>query len=301
MLTVPATRTHYRGRFAPSPSGPLHLGSLIAALASYLDARHHAGTWLVRMDDLDPPREEPGAADRILNGLRCHGLHWNEDVLYQSTRFAAYTAALTRLDESGHLFACDCSRAMLGTNGSCISHCQTRQSTISGPRAIRTMIPPDSDIQFTDGLQGPQHTALGKSVTNFIVKRKDGLYAYQLAVVVDDAEQGITDVVRGSDLLDSTPRQIFLQQLLAQPTPRYFHLPVITTRKGQKLSKQNLAPALDNEKATHNLRCALRFLHQHEPPNTLTGVDSLLAHAVEHWLPTQVPVAMAISSDSIGL
>ena len=301
MLKVPATSTQYRGRFAPSPTGPLHLGSLIAALASYLDARQRAGTWLVRMEDLDPPREEPGAADRILNGLRCHGLQWDEDVLFQSTRSATYTAALTMLDEAGHLFACDCSRAMLSADGSCIRHCRTRQGAISGPGAIRTMVPPDCEIQFRDGLQGPQHTALGKVVTDFIVRRKDGLNAYQLAVVVDDAEQGITDVVRGSDLLDSTPRQIFLQQLLAKPTPRYFHLPVLTTSQGQKFSKQNLAPALDNEKATYNLRRALRFLHQHEPPNSLTSVDSVLIHAVEHWSPTRVPIAMAISSDSIGL
>ena len=298
---MPDPSTHYRGRFAPSPTGPLHLGSLIAALASFLDARHHAGAWLVRMEDLDPPREEPGAADAILNSLRCHGLHWDGDVLYQSTRSTAYSAALARLDEEGLLFACDCSRAMLSTVGACAGDCRTRQDAISSSRAIRIAVPAECEIQFSDGLQQHQHTKLGRSVQDFIVKRKDRLHAYQLAVVVDDAEQGITHVVRGSDLLDSTARQIFLQQVLSQSTPLYFHLPVITTGQGQKFSKQNLAPALDNEKAMYNLRCALRFLQQHEPPSEIKSVDLLLAQAVEQWSPARVPVAMTIGAESIGL
>ena len=301
MQTVPDPSTHYRGRFAPSPTGPLHLGSLIAALASFLDARHHAGAWLVRMEDLDPPREEPGAADAILNSLRCHGLHWDGDVLYQSTRATAYSAALARLDEEGLLFACDCSRAMLNTVGACAGDCRTRQDAISSSRAIRIAVPAECEIQFSDGLQRQQDTKLGNSLQDFIVRRKDRLHAYQLAVVVDDAEQGITHVVRGSDLLDSTARQIFLQQVLSQSTPLYFHLPVITTGQGQKFSKQNLAPALDNEKAVYNLRCALRFLQQHEPPADIKSVDLLLAQAVEQWSPARVPVAMTIGADSIAL
>lgn len=291
----------YRGRFAPSPTGPLHFGSLIAALASFLDARHNGGTWLVRMEDLDPPREEPGAADSILNSLRHHGLHWDEAVLYQSTRSAAYATALAELAQGGRLFFCDCSRAILDADGACRGACRTRQTEIAGCGAIRTAVPPDCTIQFTDRLQGPQYTALGKSLADFVVRRKDGLDAYQLAVVVDDAAQGITHVVRGSDLLDSTPRQIFLQQQLTYRTPRYAHLPVITTGQGQKFSKQNHAPALNNEQAADNLRCALRFLRQADPPPTLTGAEQLLSYAIEHWVLQQVPATLAIPAASIGL
>jgi glutamyl-Q tRNA(Asp) synthetase len=298
---VSRTNKQYRGRFAPSPTGPLHLGSLIAALASFLDARHYGGAWLVRMEDLDPPREEPGAADNILNSLQHHGLQWDEAVLYQSTRSAAYAAALAALAHGGHSFSCDCSRAILDADGACRGDCRTRQQDIAGRRAIRTVVPPACEIHFTDLLQGPQHIALGQSLADFVVRRRDGLDAYQLAVVVDDATQGITHVVRGSDLLDSTPRQIFLQQTLAYPMPCYAHLPVITTAAGQKFSKQNHAPALDSDHATDNLRYALRFLHQKDPPASLLGVEALLAYAIEHWVLQQVPAQTAIPATSIGL
>ncbi len=298
---MPRPTTQYRGRFAPSPSGPLHLGSLIAALASFLDARHCGGSWLVRMEDLDPPREEQGAADSILHSLQCHGLRWDEAVLYQSTRSAAYTVALDALAQGGHLFSCDCSRMTLDADGACRGGCRMRQQLIAGPHALRTAVPTDCEIHFTDLLQGPQHSALGTSQADFVVRRKDGLDAYQLAVVVDDAAQNITHVVRGADLLDSTPRQIFLQQSLAYATPRYAHLPVITTRQGQKFSKQNRAPALDNHQPADNLRCALRFLQQPEPPPTLTGVEPLLAYATEHWRLQQIPATLAIPAATIGL
>jgi glutamyl-Q tRNA(Asp) synthetase len=298
---VPSANTLYRGRFAPSPTGPLHLGSLITALASFLDARHCGGRWLVRMEDLDPPREEPGAADSILHSLQCHGLRWDEDVLYQSTRSTAYSAALTELAQAGHLFSCACSRATLAPDGACRGHCRTRQADITGRHALRTTVTPDCQIQFADLLQGTQHSALGESLTDFVVRRKDGLYAYQLAVVVDDAAQGITRVVRGSDLLDSTPRQILLQQQLSYRTPQYCHLPVITTRQGQKFSKQNRAPALVDDNATRNLRCALRFLQQQEPPVALNTVEQILAHATAHWELPRVPAAMAIGAASIGV
>ena len=255
----------------------------------------------MRMEDLDPPREEPGAADSILNSLRHHGLHWDEAVLYQSTRSAAYATALAELALGGRLFFCDCSRAILDADGACRGACRTRQTEMAGPRAIRTTVPPDCTIQFTDLLQGPQYTELGKSLPDFVVRRKDDLDTYQLAVVVDDAAQGITQVVRGSDLLDSTPRQIFLQQQLTYPTPRYAHLPVITTGQGQKFSKQNHAPALNNEQAADNLRCALRFLRQADPPPTLTGAEQLLSFAIEHWVLQQVPATMAIPASSIGM
>jgi glutamyl-Q tRNA(Asp) synthetase len=298
---MPRTNTQYRGRFAPSPTGPLHLGSLIAALASFLDARHCCGRWLVRMEDLDPPREEPGAADSILTSLQRHGLYWDGEVLYQSTRSAAYAAALAALAQGGHLFFCDCSRANLEPDGVCRGACRTRQHDLAGPLAIRINVPPDCEIGFTDLLQGPQHAALGASLADFVVRRKDGLDAYQLAVVVDDAAQGITHVVRGSDLLVSTPRQIFLQQRMAYATPCYAHLPVITTAQGQKFSKQNHAPALDDAQAVDNLRSALRFLQQADPPSTLTSTEPLLAYAIEHWVLQRVPGTTAIPAACIGL
>lgn len=298
---MPPSNPRYRGRFAPSPTGPLHLGSLIAALASYLDARYHGGSWLLRMEDLDPPREEPGAAASILHGLHCHGLHWDDQVLYQSTRSGAYAAGLETLAAAGQLFYCDCSRASLGPEGACQGHCRTRQAQVHPPRSSRIKVPRDCEIQFTDQLQGPQHTRLGATTPDFVIKRRDGLDAYQLAVVIDDAGQGITHVVRGSDLLDSTSRQIYLQQLLGYPSPHYCHLPVITTGQGQKFSKQNHAPALDNDKASDNLHLALRFLHQAEPPSGPGDVQALLAFAVDHWAPQKIPGLPAIPASSIGL
>ena len=298
---MPVSRPHYRGRFAPSPTGPLHLGSLIAALASYLDARHHGGTWLLRMEDLDPPREEPGAAQSILRSLQCHGLHWDEQVLCQSTRASAYARALAALAATGHLFHCDCTRTRLGPNGACCGRCRPRQDEVSPPRSSRVSVPPNYMIDFEDQLQGQQVIPLGLNTPDFVVKRKDGLDAYQLAVVVDDAEQDITHIVRGSDLLDSTPRQIFLQHLLGCPTPRYCHLPVITNGQDQKFSKQNHAPALDNNHAIDNLRHALRFLHQPEPPSATDSIESILAFAAAHWAPQLIPAVLAIPAACIGI
>lgn len=289
----------YRGRFAPSPTGPLHLGSLIAALASFLDARSHHGLWLVRMEDLDPPREEPGAAARILYSLQRHGLHWDDDVLWQSKRAAAYTGALQQLAAGKHLFLCDCTRQMLGVNGCCSRDCQQRQTQITSPAATRVAVPAHCRISFADRLQGQQDIALGRELANFVVKRKDGLDAYQLAVVVDDAEQGINQVVRGSDLLDSTARQIFLHTLLGSPAPRYSHLPVITDDSGQKYSKQNYAPALDDNLAPANLRAALRFLHQSEPPADMDEVEQILAFATGAWTPQKIPAILSLAASGI--
>ncbi len=284
----------YRGRFAPSPTGPLHLGSLIAALASYLDARHHGGSWLLRMEDLDPPREEPGAAQAILDSLRHHGLHWDEQVMWQGERLPAYAEALARLQGMGCLFRCDCTRAMLGPDGACAGRCLPRQHEVGPAAAVRVSVPADCTITFEDRLQGRQSHPLGREWPDFVLKRKDGLDAYQLAVVVDDDAQGITHVVRGSDLLDSTPRQLFLQQKLGLSAPSYCHLPVITNALGQKLSKQNHAPALDDARATDNLRRALAFLHQEPPPTGLQSCPALLEHAVAHWQLERVPRALAI-------
>jgi glutamyl-Q tRNA(Asp) synthetase len=284
----------YRGRFAPSPTGPLHLGSLIAALASWLDARHHGGTWLVRMEDLDPPREEPGAARRILDSLQRHGLQWDGEMVWQSRRREAYAGALARLAGGGHLFQCDCTRQRLGPGGACGGRCRPRQGSLGEPRALRVRVPARCEISFSDRIQGPQHCALGAELPDFVVRRKEGLDAYQLAVVVDDASQGITHVVRGSDLLDSTPRQIFLQGLLGYPTPAYGHLPVITNDRGQKFSKQNHAPALDGERAPANLRAALCFLRQEAPPPELLTVGEVLAFARQRWQLHRVPQRLAV-------
>jgi len=286
---LPSSIPDYRGRFAPSPTGPLHLGSLIAALASYLDARKVQGIWLVRMEDLDPPREEPGAAQAILHSLQCHGLTWDEDVMWQSHRSAAYRKALTNLDQRGHLFHCDCTRAILGPGGACGGRCLPRQQAIQSPHATRVSVPPQCRIQFQDQLQGSQDRLLGAELPDFVVRRKDGLDAYQLAVVVDDAGQNITHVVRGTDLLDSTPRQIFLQELLDYPTPGYCHLPVITNQMGQKFSKQNHAPALANDRPVANLRLALQFLHQDSPPPAITETGPLLEFAIRHWDSGRIP------------
>jgi glutamyl-Q tRNA(Asp) synthetase len=292
---IATTESPYRGRFAPSPTGPLHQGSLLAALASFLDARHNGGSWLLRMEDLDPPREEAGAARCILDSLHHHGLHWDGDVLFQSRRDAAYAAALERLAAGGHLFSCDCTRALLGPDGACCGRCRERQGQLAYPAATRVAVPPDCHIEFADQIQGVVSTALGAATADFVVKRKDGLYAYQLAVVVDDAWQGISHVVRGSDLLDSSARQIFLQQLLGHPTPRYCHIPVVTDGSGQKLSKQNHAPALDDHNAPANLRAALGFLYQQEPPQAVATTGEILAFATRCWTPGNIPAVLSIS------
>lgn len=297
---MPGANPHYRGRFAPSPTGPLHLGSLIAALASYLDARQAGGTWLVRMEDLDPPREEPGAARRILNSLRYHGLDWDEPVMWQGGRAAAYRQALERLAAGHHLFHCDCSRAVLGPGGACARHCRQRQAAIRRPFALRVAVPADCRIHVEDRIQGSRDSALGGEFPDFVVRRRDGLDAYQLAVVVDDHAQGISHVVRGSDLLDSTPRQIFLQNLLGLPTPDYCHVPVITDAAGQKFSKQNHAPPIDDHQPATNLRRALAFLHQEPPPPELVDSGPLLAFAVSRWQPARIPRVEAIPTTSQG-
>ena len=289
----------YRGRFAPSPTGELHLGSLIAALASYLDARFHHGKWLLRMEDLDPPREEPGAAHAILNSLQQHGLNWDEVVLWQSQNHARYAAILLTLEQQGQLFNCDCTRALLGPNGACRGRCQQRTHPPETAVATRVSVPQSCRVDFDDQLQGTQHSQLGRDLPDFVLKRKDGLYAYQLAVVADDAAQGITHVVRGCDLLDSTARQIYLQQLLGYAVPHYCHLPLITNAQGQKFSKQNHAPALNPDQAAQNLRKALRFLHQPEPP--AAGLESpaqILDYATSHWNLLSVPATAAIAAQA---
>lgn len=253
------------------------------------------------MDDLDPPREEPGAARRILQSLRCHGLQWDEAPLYQSERHDAYAAALDRLAATGRLFHCDCTRAMLGPHGACRGRCRSRQGALAGTTALRIGVPRSCAIRFDDTLQGEQYFALGRMRPDFVVRRKDGLDAYQLAVVVDDCDQGITHVVRGCDLLDSTAPQIYLQELLGCPTPQYCHVPVVTNRSGHKFSKQTRAPALDDTQPASNLRLALHFLGQAEPPPQLYGAGEILEHAATHWAPGDIPAVAAIPATSIGV
>lgn len=286
---MPGPNPVYRGRFAPSPTGPLHLGSLIAALASFLDARHAHGHWLLRMEDIDPPREQAGAADAILHSLQAHGLYADEPVLWQSQRLQAYRDALAQLAQQQQLFRCRCSRQQLGPSGACCGACRQQQASITAPYALRVQVARDFELNYQDRWQGSRHWALGQQLTDFVVWRKDGLVAYQLAVVVDDAAQGISHVVRGSDLLDSTPRQRYLQQLLAYHQPRYSHIPVLTDPAGHKLSKQNHAPAVDDQQPAGNLRRALQFLQQPPPPPHLHGVSQILSHAISHWSPQRIP------------
>ena len=281
----------YRGRFAPSPTGPLHMGSLVAALASFLDARHHQGTWLVRIDDIDPPREQIGATQRILDSLQQHGLHWDETVLWQSSRTAAYEQALGKLATSRLLFHCDCTRAALGPNGSCNGRCEPRQASVTEPWALRILVPPGAHIEFPDGIRGTCTYSLGSTIHDFVVQRKDKLPAYQLAAAVDDVHQKITHVVRGADLLDSTPRQLYLMDQLGSSAPRYAHIPVLLGDDGHKLSKQNQAPALADDQALTNLRHALAFLSQPIPPVSANTVPALIDYAIESWSIDRVGLA----------
>jgi len=275
----------YVGRFAPSPSGPLHFGSLVAALASWLDARAAEGRWLVRIEDLDLPRAQPGAADDILRTLDRLGLGWDGPVLHQSRRSASYQAALESLDT----YWCGCTRreiadSSLGraTDGAQIypGTCRTGLAPGKTPRALRLRTGGE-EIAFTDRVQGPQRQILQREIGDFVLLRADGQFAYQLAVVVDDAEQGVTDVVRGADLLDSTPRQIFLQRLLGYPMPRYLHVPAAVNPAGEKLSKQTSALPVDIDRKAEELARALTFLGQSETDD--------LAQAVANWKPGLIP------------
>ena len=263
--------TPYVGRFAPSPTGPLHAGSLIAALASYLDARAHGGLWLVRMEDLDPPREVAGSAQRILALLAACGLHADGEVMLQSRRHAAYQTAFESLGARGLTYPCTCTRKEIAdTVTNLRTHdygreliypgtCRAGLAPGRGARAWRLRVPART-IDFEDVFQGRQVQDLGQAVGDFVLKRADGLWAYQLAVVVDDAAQGITHVVRGADLLDSTPRQTLLQQMLGVPTPVYAHVDVLTDGLGEKLSKQTGAAAIEPAQAGAALAQAAAFL-----------------------------------------
>lgn len=285
-----AANIPYIGRFAPSPTGPLHFGSLLAALASYFDAKSNHGQWLIRIEDLDPPREMPGAIDIILKALDIYGLHSDQDIIYQSQRDDIYQPVLEQLMASNTVFPCSCSRKKLtkfnGVHfGNCFSDTQHANAQFAW-RFDSQQISQSSKglVAFKDKLQGEFSQSIEQTIGDFVVKRKDLLWAYQLAMVVDDYQQGVTHVVRGIDLIDSTLRQNMLQTVLNYPQPEYAHIPVACAENGQKLSKQNLAPGLDLDNPTENIWRALSWLRQN-PPESLrkASVKELLTWGTEHW------------------
>jgi len=288
----------YRGRFAPSPTGPLHFGSLVAAVGSYLDARANCGEWLLRIEDIDQLRAAPGAADGILRTLEAFGFEWDGEVLIQSRRLDIYHATLVRLQLAGEVYPCACSR-------SAIAAAATRASVDGGlvyPGTCRAGLPAgkaarawrmrvsDSALAFNDRVQGALRQNLAREVGDFVLLRADGQFAYQLAVVVDDLLQGVNAVVRGADLLDSTPRQIWLQQRLGASAPSYAHLPVATNAAGEKLSKQTLAQAVDSQAGSAVLVEALRFLGQAVPAEVCEmPLAEFWSWAVTAWSMARVP------------
>lgn len=279
----------YVGRFAPSPTGPLHFGSLVAAVASHCDAKAKQGQWLVRIEDLDKPREVPGAAQAILDCLEAYGFSWDGDISYQSQHTEYYEKALQQLQQ--WVYPCTCSRKEITDSstrqgiegfiypGTCLRHPIKAQAPVAW--RVKTN---DFTDSFHDNIQGTLHQHLATDIGDFILKRADGLFAYQLAVVVDDAMQGITHIVRGADLLYSTARQRYIQTLLGLPALQYAHIPVVVNDVGEKLSKQTLAPALQTKDASQQLYNALVFLKQ-SPPQTLAtaNLNDVWAWAIAHW------------------
>lgn len=285
-------RTGYIGRFAPSPSGPLHAGSLVAAMASYLDARARHGVWRVRIEDVDEARTVPGAAESILHALTRLGMRWDGELIWQSQRHAAYQAAFDALNALGmQVYPCSCSRREIADSRTSIAHdgsvvypgtCRHGLAPGKSARAFRLRVPDDDQsIAFEDRWLGPIAQCLATEAGDFVLKRADNFWAYQLAVVVDDAEQHVTDVVRGADLVDSTARQIYLQRLLGMPTPRYMHVPVMTDANGEKLSKQTGAAALDLSAPLATLKEAALFLGLHV--NDAVNLDRFWLQATEWW------------------
>lgn len=273
----------YRGRFAPSPTGPLHAGSLVAALASFLDARHHHGRWQLRIDDIDPPRAVAGSTDTITKALVAHGLVWSGPILYQSHSSSRYDSALDRLMSSGWLFRCLCTRATLDDNGCCGQRCQDQNISAETPHSLRVKVTPERLEGFSDRFLGEQPALAKTAQEDFIVKRRDGLYAYQLAAAIDDAKPSFTHIVRGADLLESTHRQRWIQHLLGLESPSYAHVAILVDEAGNKLSKQTGAPPLDNRQPEQNVRQCLQHLAQPAPPRSARRVPEILDHATENW------------------
>ncbi|AIS11064.1 glutamyl-Q tRNA(Asp) ligase [Pseudomonas chlororaphis subsp. aurantiaca] len=289
----------YIGRFAPTPSGHLHFGSLVAALASYLDARAVGGRWLLRMEDLDPPREEPGAQVAILKALESYGFEWDGEMVRQSERHAAYAEVLDRLFNQGLAYACTCSRKQLEPYHGIYPGLCRNAGHSQEDAAIRLRVP-ELEYRFTDRVQGEFRQHLGRDVGDFVIRRRDGLYAYQLAVVLDDAWQGVTDIVRGADLLDSTPRQLYLQELLGLPQPRYLHVPLITQPDGHKLGKSYRSPPLAADQATPLLLRALRALGQKTDSEMVhASPREVLSWGIEHWDALLIPRTLNVPEAQI--
>lgn len=298
----------YRGRFAPSPTGPLHFGSLVAATASYLQALSNRGEWLLRIEDLDPPREVPGAAERIINTLEAHAFRWDGPVHWQSSHLAEYHAVAEQLLADGFAYRCTCSREDIRRSTTVISStgpvypgtCRDlgRVAAAEMPDALRLRTG-NSIVTFEDVLQGQVRCNVAESIGDFVIRRKDGLIAYNLATVIDDNRQGITEVVRGYDLLDVTPAQIELQHVLKLPTPIYMHVPVVINERGQKLSKQTGAKPVNEQQPGANLLAALGFLRQ-DPPTELTGeaTDTIWAWATEHWHPEKIAAQRQLNQEN---
>lgn len=284
------TTSIYRGRFAPSPTGELHFGSMVAAVGSYLQARANQGQWLVRIEDLDPPREVKGAADSILRTLEQFGLHWDEEITYQSQRTEAYLSALEQLRRNGNLYPCGCTRKEVTTRGPFYTgFCRPGLAAGKQARALR-ILTHKQPIKFIDSLRGHFEQRLEEEVGDFIVRRADQFFAYQLAVVIDDAWQKISEVVRGSDLLDNTPRQIHLQQCLHYPQPSYVHLPIALNTLGQKLSKQSGAKSINTIRPQVLIIQILDFLQQAPPLELLdASLDEIWRWAITHWQLNKVP------------
>ncbi len=297
----------YRGRFAPSPTGPLHFGSMVAAVGSFLQAKSRGGEWLVRMEDLDPPREVPGAADEILRTLEAFGLHWDGAVMYQSRRQAAYETALEKLMAQDALYPCACSRreiadsSVSGVDGPVYpGTCRDGIASGRAPRAWRVRVN-GREIEFVDAVQGRIVRDLALDFGDFVVRRADGYFAYQLAAVVDDTEQGISEVVRGADLIESTPRQMHLQNLLGLPTPAYLHLPVALSQQHEKLSKQTFATPVDIAHPLPMLYQVLRFLGQDPPPVLVESkLDDFWRWAVAHWRLERIPCVPGVAVETPG-
>jgi len=290
------------GRFAPSPSGPLHFGSLVAALGSFLSARNSGGRWLLRIEDIDGPRVVPGATAEILKALDAYGLHWDGPLIYQSQRQDRYRAALERLVKGGRVYACSCSRRQISEVGKrgptgylYPGTCRNAGLAFQG-RALRVSTA-GASAEFVDRIQGLQAQSLEREVGDFVLRRADGAFSYQLAVVIDDADQSVTEIVRGHDILDSTGRQIYLQRLLEFAEPAYAHLPLAVDAEGRKLSKMSGARAVALDGAGPTLFRALEFLAQ-QPPKTLAGADpeELLAWAIPHWDESLIPARSKITS-----
>lgn len=302
MIGTTVTGRPYIGRFAPSPTGPLHFGSLLAATASYLQARASSGKWLLRIEDIDPPREQAGAAEHIIETLESYGFAWDGPVIWQSESREAHAAALQTLLASGMAYPCGCSRRDLADArrstlgivypGTCRTGCDAKETAIR----VRTE---DRPVEFIDGLQGLQSQRLESESGDFVILRRDGLVAYHLAVVVDDHSEGVTEIVRGIDLMDSTPRQIWLQQLLNYATPGYLHIPVATHADGQKLSKLTGATGIPQSGKRKVLFAALRALCQHPPTALETApVKDIWQWATDNWDVEELRGKTAVMADS---